>query len=303
MNIKQNKKGFSLIEVAVALVILGLILASFGNIFKLVSSTDRVKEQQTNTQRIQKTLNTFFAVNGFLPCPDTDHSGKENRVGVRCSTKEGYLPYRDLGLEQFDAWGNEYYYRVNEEAAANSSDINNICKSASVLGRSGAHTTTGIDELKICSATNTFFCDAAQCFAHCDTSCEPIVPDPSDPVSRYPFTAPGPPYVYFATPPYDGVPGIGNLLIKNETITGPIHGGAEGDGTVALVVSWGANGDQTYRYIDGSNCSSGSAEELENCNGDAVFVETKTGENRDYITWFTVNQAKMALIYNGDFKW
>ncbi len=299
MNIKQNKKGFSLIEVAVALVILGLILASFGNIFKLVSSTDRVKEQQTNTQRIQKTLNTFFAVNGFLPCPDTDHSGKENRVGARCSKKEGYLPYRDLGLEQFDAWGNEYYYRVNAEAG-NSSDINNICKSASVLGRSGAHTTTGIDELKICSATNTFFCDAAQCLAHCDDSCEPINLDPPDP--RYPFTAPGPPYVYFATPPYDDEPGTGNLFIKSET--GMIHGGSDGDGTVALVVSWGANGDQVYRYLESDPpCTGGTIAESENCNGDAIFVETKTGESRDYITWFTVNQAKMALIYNGDFKW
>ncbi len=122
----------------------------------------------------------------------------------------------------------------------------------------------------------------------------------------------GPPYFHLATPPFGALSGDYNLLIYPQSATpydssaGFPFGGDGGNGTVAIVISWGANGDQVYRYNNSrhsTGCdSSATATEFENCDDDRVFVDTKTGEARDFITWISVNQAKMALIYNGEFR-
>ena len=48
----------------------------------------------------------------YLPCPDTDGNGTENRAGNACANQEGGLPWADLGLGRQDAWGNPLRYRV-----------------------------------------------------------------------------------------------------------------------------------------------------------------------------------------------
>lgn len=54
------------------------------------------------------------AVDGkpYLPCPDTDNDGVENRTGSSCTAPEGRLPWNDLGIGREDAWGNRFRYRV-----------------------------------------------------------------------------------------------------------------------------------------------------------------------------------------------
>jgi hypothetical protein len=79
-----------------------------------------------------------------------------------------------------------------------------------------------------------------------------------------------------------------------------------GEGIVAVIVSWGADGKQVNRsLVSGTwndNCSGTSSNELENCDDDSTFVDTLSGENRDFIRWVTVNQAKYALIGSGEFR-
>lgn len=300
MSIKDNQSaGFSLLEVALVLAILGILLAYSGGLFELIYTSDRVQSQQQSIQKVNSALRNFLSVNSFLPCPATGNDGKEDRNGTdnACAEYEGYLPYKDLGIPQFDAWGHEYYYRINANAKSSNS-IRNVCESASVFGKSGVGVNS---DLKLCPTTNRYFCSGTQCTASCKdvdgglVGC--TVVDSLDDNA--------PPYFYMATPPYDGSAGSGNLKVKNEGASSP-HGGAGGDGTVAVAISWGANGSQAYCY--GGDCSmttclNGSTDEKENCNGDASYVDIKTGEDRDYITWITVNDAKMAVIYSGDWKW
>jgi type II secretory pathway pseudopilin PulG len=56
----------------------------------------------------------------YLPCPDTDGDGKENRPDKTCTSQEGTLPWADLGLGRLDAWNNPIRYRVS--AAFSSSE-------------------------------------------------------------------------------------------------------------------------------------------------------------------------------------
>jgi hypothetical protein len=48
----------------------------------------------------------------YLPCPDTDNDGKENRTGSACSTTNGLFPWVDLGTAAQDAWGNRLHYSL-----------------------------------------------------------------------------------------------------------------------------------------------------------------------------------------------
>lgn len=300
MNIKitsKFKQGFSLLEISVGLLILGLSLTYFSGIFQLMSETEREKNERVNIYKVQDALNTFLAVNMFLPCPDTDNDGHENRSDtIKCDDREGYLPFKDLGTDAVDAWGNPYYYRVNQQAA-NDLDIRDVCKSASVMGRSGLKL---LGDLRLCPDSNIYYCSESGCNSACDALCQSI--DPRGSVQE-------PPYFHLATPPFGALAGSYNLQIYPQSATpyddsnGYPFGGDGGNGTVAIAISWGANGDQVYRYL-GSDpaCTGGSVAELENCDDDRMFVDTKTGENRDFITWISVNQAKMALIYNGEFR-
>lgn len=54
------------------------------------------------------------AGNRYLPCPDTDGDGRENRVLItkRCELPYGLLPWVDLGVAPHDAWGNRLRYEV-----------------------------------------------------------------------------------------------------------------------------------------------------------------------------------------------
>jgi len=293
-----TQRGFSLIEVAVALVIIGLIIGSFTGLYELILNTDREKRERVSIHKIHKSLNTFMAANMHLPCPDSDNDGHENRDADKsCTGREGYLPYKDIGVDALDAWGNYYYYRVNQQTE-NLSDITNICSSASVMGNGG---TKSLGTLKLCPDTNIYYCNVGGCSSACSpTSCIDVEPRSADEV---------PPYFHLATPPFGSEPGSDNLKIYSESASpfdntnGRAYGGDDGNGTVAVVISWGANGNQTFRYTSSSSsCTAGSSAELENCDNDRVFADTKTGENRDYLTWITVNQAKMALIYNGEFR-
>ena len=308
MIISPNRQsGFSLLETAVVLVIAGLIIGQFSGLYELILSTDREKKERVNIHKVQASLDTFLAANMFLPCPDVDNDGHEDRsdVDFSCDSREGFLPYKDIGVEGKDAWDNYYYYRVNQQAE-NSGDIRDVCSSASVMGMGGVKlgADTSVDpnaELRICPDSNIYYCSALGCGSACSpTLCEELDPRNDDTL---------PPYFHLATPPFGSLSGSYNLKIYNEDYApyddsnGNAYGGIKGNGTVAVVISWGANGGQTYRYSSANeSCTDGSDAERENCDGDRVVVDTRTGENRDYITWTTVNQAKMAIIYNGEFR-
>lgn len=118
---KQTRsKGFTLFELAIVLVVVSLLAGGL-----MVSLGTQIEQQQRNAT--QQTLNDIrdallgFAASHsatygkpYLPCPDTDGDGMENRTGVKCTKDFGQLPWNNLGLGNQDAWGNRFDYRVDE---------------------------------------------------------------------------------------------------------------------------------------------------------------------------------------------
>ncbi len=120
-------RGFTLIELAVALFVIVLVLGSL-----LVPLTTQVEQRQISDtektlQEIREALIGYAVSKGNLPCPDTGTNGAENiNAGTGlCNTivggiAAGRLPYADLGLGNSDLWGNRFTYVVNEVYARRS---------------------------------------------------------------------------------------------------------------------------------------------------------------------------------------
>jgi len=106
------QRGFTLIEMAIVLMIIGLLLG----IFLIPFSTKLTQQQNQQTEQqleaIQEALFGFAIVKGRLPCPAKDVNGRED--STFCG-QEGYLPWLNLGVEGYDAWGQLFRYRADEQ--------------------------------------------------------------------------------------------------------------------------------------------------------------------------------------------
>ena len=120
----KKQSGFTLVEIAVVLVIVGLLVGSFIGTF--VSRVDATRRDNTKSELldIKQVLIAYAfsqAPSVYLPCPDTDvpPDGFENRLAGACTPGGvlGTLPWITLGLGREDAWATHYRYWVNDAYA------------------------------------------------------------------------------------------------------------------------------------------------------------------------------------------
>lgn len=113
---RQSRRaaGFSLVETAVVLVIVGLLLGSV--IVPLSAHIDQrhYNETQQQINEIREALYGFAVVNGRLPRPATSATdGAENPTlcpnDAACS---GFIPWTTLGVKKTDAWNKIVRYSV-----------------------------------------------------------------------------------------------------------------------------------------------------------------------------------------------
>jgi len=116
--------GFTLVEMAVVLFIVGLLIAGIlGPLETQLEARDRRETIDTMGQ-IVETLYGYAISHGRLPCPDTDGDGFPDAAiepfdetapvfaMAQCDSDEGFLPWVELNVAQGDAWGNRFRYRV-----------------------------------------------------------------------------------------------------------------------------------------------------------------------------------------------
>jgi len=112
----STQQGFTLLEMAIVLVVLGLLLG--GLLMPLSTQMEKQDrdETQKTLQEIQEALIGYTMANGRLPCPDTDGDGIID-MGTTCSNTQGTIPWVDLGVGREDAWGQPFTYRVTGDFA------------------------------------------------------------------------------------------------------------------------------------------------------------------------------------------
>jgi prepilin-type N-terminal cleavage/methylation domain-containing protein len=139
-----NQKGFSLIELAMVLFIIGLLLG--GLLTPLSTSIEQQNRRETedNLKEIKEALLGYAVINGRLPCPDcpddatgtcnagTPNDGNEDRAGAPlvCRTFVGNLPWVELQIDPEDAWDNYYTYHVSSDFTRESNDA--ACSSVTI---------------------------------------------------------------------------------------------------------------------------------------------------------------------------
>jgi len=109
----DEQRGFSLAEMAIVLVIAGILMASGLGALSSQMSNQRIKETKQMLERANEALLGYALSHNRLPCP-ADNAGVElvrNGAGD-CPQSSGNLPWLDLGLPEFDAWGRRLQYRV-----------------------------------------------------------------------------------------------------------------------------------------------------------------------------------------------
>ena len=119
----SGQRGFTLVELAIALFVIGLLLA--GALIPL--STQMEVRSITDTRRIMDQISEaligFAQTNGRLPCPAIAttptgtvvggiSAGVENTTCTTAASVVGVVPWSTLGVPETDAWGRRFTYRV-----------------------------------------------------------------------------------------------------------------------------------------------------------------------------------------------
>lgn len=113
---KRHERGFTLVEISVALLALGLMLLA-AVVFWQQSARQRVTVRQMDVQdQSRDAVLGFVQAHHRLPCPAADTAGTEN-----CALGQvGYLPWRTLGLPRPEA--GKLRYGVYREASGTAQD-------------------------------------------------------------------------------------------------------------------------------------------------------------------------------------
>lgn len=117
----STHRGFTLVEMAIVLVMVGLLVAAF--LSPLTTQFEQTKniEARRDIQEIKEALIGFALSNLRLPCPDTTGDGIEDVCTDTLSSNStgGNLAWLTLGLKSTDPWGRPYQYRVNNAFSTN----------------------------------------------------------------------------------------------------------------------------------------------------------------------------------------
>jgi prepilin-type N-terminal cleavage/methylation domain-containing protein len=117
----RRSRGFSLIEMAVVLVIVGLLLSGMLTGMNALRTGQKEDGTRRDLDDIREALITFAILNRRLPCPAAPATantvagaGLERApiAGGCTGGPAGVLPWATLGLPETDAWGRRYSYRV-----------------------------------------------------------------------------------------------------------------------------------------------------------------------------------------------
>ncbi len=104
-------KGFTLVEMAIVLIIVGLLVSAFLAPLSAQRDLKDYSETKAHLEQIREALYGYAIINGNLPCPTTTADPTDNvnygHSDAACplTASAGVLPWKDLGVMEIDSWG------------------------------------------------------------------------------------------------------------------------------------------------------------------------------------------------------
>jgi len=103
-----NKHGFTLIEIAIVMVIIGLLAGGGVSIMGMLTQRKARNETIDYLKETKEALINYVTINGKFPWADTDGDGNQNN-----NATSGTLPYLDLKVRPSDPYKRVLRYEIN----------------------------------------------------------------------------------------------------------------------------------------------------------------------------------------------
>lgn len=123
---RKDQKGFSLVELSIVILIMGLLLGGLMMPLSMQRENGRLRDARDQLQSVRSSIEGFALVNGYLPCPATPASdGIAAPSGGACAVQHGFVPATTLALNGqrnpdnllLDPWGSPLRYSVSSSDA------------------------------------------------------------------------------------------------------------------------------------------------------------------------------------------
>lgn len=119
-------RGFTLIEMSIVLVVIGLIIGGTISAVTPILQNSKATETKGRIEKIEAALQVYAMRFSCLPCPAADNSatgvaqfvGLASGCGTSCTADFGAVPWATLGIarsEISDAWNNRIRYHVTPD--------------------------------------------------------------------------------------------------------------------------------------------------------------------------------------------
>ncbi len=133
-NIK-NKKAFTLIEMAIVLIILSMVIGTVISMTRASYQKNRLNETKNNIHKIKQSIIGYAGIYNKLPSADTAADTIPNDGKGEGNTGIGNISYIDLQLNSKDEFGMVYQYDVNDDLLTATTN-QQFCNKLSVISGS-----------------------------------------------------------------------------------------------------------------------------------------------------------------------
>jgi len=137
VNFMQKQKGFTLIELAIVMIIIGLLIGVGVSLLPGLINQQKYTQNQSLLNQNYNAIIGFIIKNGRAPFASNNATNGEESKG----TANGYFPYITVGGLQKDAYGNTFYYAVNTQLASTNSTTT-FCQTLMNINKSNSNVNT-----------------------------------------------------------------------------------------------------------------------------------------------------------------